>query len=1146
MSYPAFDTARTPLQTGVTLLEASAGTGKTYAIEGLYLRFVAETGVPVPEILVCTFTNAATRELSTRIRERILAALSGGDPVLAAAEEALGRDLVRRRLATAAASFDCARISTIHGFCSRVLAEHAFESGTGFGTALAENPGELSRTATADFARRLTLRAPKTCLALRLCGRDVAEILAEALRLRGADAEMPLYPAVPAPDVEACDALLEARLKAVAEEWRLSAEAVTAFLRDGKRANLALRSEAGTILRGMESLAVGGVPEECAFEAIRLLTPESVVSNTNRRSKEGAPQTPLFALCGEVMRFLDRFLTGILGGFLSESGALLAGLRARSGSLDFDDLILLTAQALRGEGPGSLRSLLKMRLRVGLVDEFQDTDLLQWEIFRTLFDDSAHSLFMIGDPKQAIYRFRGADVDAYLRAASEAPRRYGLGVNWRSDGPLVRAVNTLFSATEAPFGAGIAFSPVESGGKTKPEKAFAPGGLPPEPMRFVLRGEGGVLPTSAWMTARLASDVCECLASGATIGPRPVAGGDLAVIVRRHAQAQEVVRALAVAGVRAVEESDASVFDSDEAKALLDLLKVAESPSDAGGLRRVLAGDIFRCSAREILDSDGANDSGAALLEFMRVLADAGFAAAFRRLERRTSLRARLLATEGGERSLTNLLHLEELLSEAEREEKLGAQGLCRWLALRIADPQSRPREGDELRLESDGGAVRVITCHKSKGLEFPIVFAPFFGGRGLAHRGRFAVRRGGERPELHFAADGALSPEVVAEETAEILREETRLLYVLLTRARSRCTVYLAEDALAEGTFGGSLRAVLGAQDFAGTAASLEACAAATGAISVRREGDPAEAPRLLQEGVLPELSFRPFAGKIAFSPFVTSFTGLCAGGEGEAPDRADSPHAAPVAPEEALSGIAAFPRGPEVGTFFHSSLEKMNFAEPSGWESVIRLGLAAAGLDGADPAIALDCLSSVLETPLAPEGPLLLGSPEEDLRREEEFYFPARGVDFGKMADAFAAEGGLLADFAGRLRRMPPREVEGYLKGYIDLIFRSQGRFHILDWKSNWLGPSSADYAREALHRAMVESAYYLQGALYALAFKKCMAFRAPQWNYGRDFGALYYVFLRGVERGRPGSGVLSFRPSEQLLDGLAEALGSEGRPQ
>jgi exodeoxyribonuclease V beta subunit len=1144
MSYPAFDTARTPLQTGVTLLEASAGTGKTYAIEGLYLRFVAELGVPVPEILVCTFTNAATRELSTRIRARILAALSGGDPVLAAAEETLGRDLVRRRLATAAASFDCARISTIHGFCSRVLAEHAFESGTGFGTALAENPGELSRTAAADFARRLTLRAPKTSLALRLCGRSVAEILAEALRLRGADAEMPLTPAVPAPDAQACDALLEARLGSVAEEWRRSAEAVTAFLRDGKRANLALRSEAGTILRGMESLAGGGVPEECAFEAIRLLTPESVAASTNRRSKEGAPQTPLFALCGEVMSFLDRFLTGVLGEFLSGSGTLLARLRSQSGSLDFDDLILLTAKALRGEGPGTLRSLLKARLRVGLVDEFQDTDILQWEIFRTLFDDSAHSLFMIGDPKQAIYRFRGADVDAYLRAAGEAPRRYGLGVNWRSDGPLVRAVNSLFSATAEPFGAGIAFHPVESGGRTKPEKAFAPGSLPPEPMRFVLRGEG-TLPTSAWMTARLATDVCECLASGATIGSRPVAGGDIAVIVRRHAQAQEVVRALAAAGVRAVEESDASVFDSDEAKSLLDLLKVAESPSDAGGLRRVLAGDIFRCSAREILDLEGTNDSGAALLEFTRVLADAGFAAAFRRLERRTALRARLLATECGERSLTNLLHLEELLSGAEREEKLGAQGLCRWLALRIADPQSRPREGDELRLESDGGAVRVITCHKSKGLEFPIVFAPFFGGRGAMHRGRFAVRRGGKRPELHFAADGAFPPEVIEEETAEILREETRLLYVLLTRARSRCTVYLAEDALAEGTFGGSLRAVLGAEDFAGTAAALEACAAATGAISVRSEGDPAEAPRLLQEGVLPELSFSPFAGKINAPPFVTSFTGLCAGGEGEAPDRADSLHAVPVAQEEALSGIAAFPRGPEVGTFFHSSLEKMNFAESSGWESVIRLGLAAAGLDGADPATALDCLSSVLSTPLAPDGPVLLGSPEGDLRREEEFYFPARGVDFGKMADAYAAEGGPLADFAGRLRRMAPREVEGYLKGYIDLIFRSQGRFHILDWKSNWLGPSSADYAPEALHRAMVESAYYLQGALYALAFKKCMAFRAPQWNYGRDFGELYYVFLRGVEKGRPGSGVLSFRPSEKLLDGLAEALGSEGRP-
>jgi exodeoxyribonuclease V beta subunit len=1159
----AFDMETTPLGLGVTLLEASAGTGKTYTIEGLFLRLVAERGLPVREILVCTFTNAATEELRSRIRERLRRAreeLRSGevaDPAAKAALAAVGDALtVRVRLAQALAGFDEAGIYTIHGFCNRVLSEHAFESGGAFGRTVAEDSAVVAAQAARDFVRRVSMKYPFLALALHMGGADVVGDCSAALGKRGADrdVEVRLCPEAYA-DMEMPEAQLGKLAKAVRDAWQREAAELMAFIRDESRVKVDLRNAAGLIELGIGGHAEGGPLSAEFFAALETLCPGKVEAQLKK--KVLMPEFALFGLCEELLQAFDRARATLIGTFLSQADSLMAEAREIKGTMSSDDLLYETAQALRSDGPGSLVRILKGRYRVALVDEFQDTDRIQWEIFRTLFADSAHSLFIIGDPKQSIYRFRGADVHAYLDAAATAGVSCTLGTNWRSDAPLVEAVNTLFTATGAPFGEGIDFLPAAASGRDDAGRAFASSqGLPPEPMRFVF-SDSGMRDTAAsrerWLMAQLCHDVRELLDGGATVGGRPVSGGDIAVIVRTHAQGALVKASLAEAGVAAVEDTGESVFDSREAGVLADFLAAMLTPDDPRLFRWTLAGPLFGLAAEDFASMKDDNflwEEWLARAGRFRAAWDKhGFMPAFRLLDAETSLRERVAALPGGERILTNILHLAELLNAAERSGKLSAAGLAKWLSTQRADTAARPRDGHAMRLESDAKAVRVVTAHKSKGLEFPVVFMPF--ALDKSHKGaeRFVLSRAGDGSVLWISAGEELPEEVLAANAEDELSERVRLLYVSLTRARNRCVVYLADNGVDKNAPDLALPTILGASDWASLQGKLEACAARLPqgiAVEVRRDVPLSPAPEV-HDSSLPELSPRLFRRSVAKVAMLTSFSAL----------HGDSSHAAPEAAVElpervdevlpsgpqadaALSGIAAFPRGAAVGTFFHACLEYMDYANPASWREVVEKQLRLAGLDAAAWLdVAHGNLTEVLQTPLAPGGPVLAGKRMRETVREAEFYLPARGVDTRRLAQAFASSGGTLAAYAEHAARLDAKAVDGYLKGYIDLVFRDGERYYILDWKSNWLGPDAAAYSPATLDAAMRSADYYLQGALYAAALRRNMAVRWPEWDYEKHFGGLYYVFLRGVD-GSPGHGVVHFRPEESLLDGVEEALG------
>jgi exodeoxyribonuclease V beta subunit len=1160
-----FDMAQSSVERGVTLLEAGAGSGKTFAIEGLFLRLVAGEGIPLREILVCTFTNAATAELRSRIRGRLLAAhhqLRDGaveDPALTAVlGGGVDAQVAHLRIAQALESMDQAQIFTIHGFCGRILSEHAFESGGAFQHAEVDDGSQIALRAARDFSRRAKLIAPLACLCLsagikrKPTDEEDAILLdnlcASAYRLRGADRDVEISPDEAAsPGLEACEVSLLDSLARIRARWTIEKDEVMAFASDAKRAKSDLRKGAASAALALDELCAGSLLTDGTIGAIRLFTSGSIAGNVMTRPKAYPPDCRLFAECQSFFDVLAASRTAYVRSFLREVDGIVDAFRRDEGTLGHDDLIYKTAKALRPDGADSLARTMRRRYRAALVDEFQDTDSLQWSIFSRIFAcDREHYLFIIGDPKQAIYRFRGADVHAYMDAAASADRAYALDRNWRSDPPLVEAVNALFSATPKPFGTGgIEFAPAIPAAKPDPRKSFVPGErLPVEPLRIILRNglPGNKDGQCEWIFDRLCRDVSEMLASGSTIGGRPLAGGDIAVLVRTGEQARGVLDALTACAVRAVLQSDDSVFDSRAAEWMADLLAAALRPGRRGLAAWILAGPIFGKDGEEIrgLVQGGADELSELLPRFASVWADRGVMSAWRDLETRTGLRAGLAARPGGERELADLLHLAELLNVAERAGRFSPEALLRWFVRMRDERNSRPKGDDEIRLEGDSDAVRIVTAHKSKGLEFPVVILPFAGLEKKHDPGFVLIRESG-RNVLHLEPD----EDALAAESAESSQDETRLMYVSLTRARNRCLVYVP---CPEGSPPAcpTLSGILGAEGWKGICEALgRVRAACPQGVAVEHDaGDGAVAVLPVRAGG-GDLVCRSFTRQIDRRPMVTSFSAICAGRAAEEaaelPERMDLP--VPLVPAEAeLEGLAAFPKGAGAGTFFHACLERLDFADRSKWREIVSERLAAAGMDVAkwlDVVVA--GIGAVVDNPMGPEGVVLAGKGEGDLLRECEFYIPAMGPDPAILAAAFAGAGGPFADCAPMLACMRADGADGYLKGYVDLLFRHEGRTYILDWKSNWLGRDTGAYTAKAMHAAMLEHAYHLQGCLYAAALRRALAGRG-EWDAER-FGGILYVFLRGVDPAVPGGGVVYFRPGETLLDGIDEALAKGG---
>ncbi len=1186
---------------GTTVIEASAGTGKTYTITTLVLRLLLEQDLTIEQILVVTYTRAATAELRDRIRRRLTVALRRfqGEGVNDVEVNALytraeAHSLTRRyteRLDRALSSLDEAPVLTIHGFCQRVLSDHAFDSGSSLDATLSNDDGPLLDEIAQDYYARALCdgREPEVAAV-----RDITPDKLRRLSVRaGQGLGIKLVPEVDPVDLSS-EAWFAQR-DACAALWSRDREIIVGCVQSLPRVsskNLLSWAEQ------MDALLEGGRP---GFSSDKFATGFGYFTRSGYEAKRG-PKTLLahpFSDAAQTLLGLDdayvsaeqNAVVAFRRGFLDYADTERQKRAGQRNERTFDALLTDLDRALTSERGSSLASLLRIRFRAALVDEFQDTDPLQYRIFRTLFGSETLPLLLIGDPKQAIYGFRGADVFAYLRARADAGEHvYTLNVNRRSDAELVSAMNALYARVEKPFiMPGIDYHAV-----SVPEAArarFRSSGKR-APIELLLIDGAPKLETLRIEIARgVAGEIATLLSSGATRledGPdkeprhRPLLARDVAVLCRTNNEAKIMQRYLTERGVPSVLQGDASVFESEDADEIERVLLSLSNPSDARAMRSMLCSIYGGLDAAQLrlLESDDErwDEHRARLHDVAEILTHRGFAQAMRTWARVYDVERNLLRRPDGPRRITNLWHLLELLSEVATSQRLHALGVLRVLRMLRSDASLRGElvgEAQQLRLESSENAALLTTIHKSKGLEYPIVYVPFaWDGQLLRPDDKELLRFHDATPEhvytLDLGSTDKKTHQTIAEQ--EALAEGLRLIYVALTRAKHRVSVVVptgqstsfASSPLAYLLAGGGERTLVAERLKALTPADLHSLLAGANADTQVTWSTSTLNPRattsitsLTGAGSTRRLEARNILRAFDKTPRTASFSSLIAGASKQRPqdyaaDRDALTGGAQTDEEQAAPSslvLDAFPRGAVAGQLMHEVLEHHDFrGEERELRELVARAIVARGYDASLVDMLTRGLAEVLCTPLEASGLRLSDIGMDQRISEMEFVFPVKSeLSSRALERAFRAHlpQELSATVLGSLRGLSFESLQGFLRGYIDLVFEHSGRFYIADYKSNRLGPRVEDYGYARMSDEMAHHQYFLQYHLYVLALHRHLSHRVRGYDYERHMGGAYYLFLRGMAEQHPlGNGVFFDRPSFALvqeLDALMSGLAA-----
>ncbi|WP_054543630.1 exodeoxyribonuclease V subunit beta [Aeromonas dhakensis] len=1181
------NTLRFPLH-GERLIEASAGTGKTYTIAGLYLRLLlghgplieegADAGqasaherpLSVTEILVVTFTEAATAELRGRIRGRIhearLAFMRGqsGDALLAQLlEEVEDHELAARRLLAAERQMDEAAVFTIHGFCQRMLKQNAFESGALFETEFLIDDSQLRLQAVSDYWRAEFYPVDKTLAsAVRALWPSPAALLRE---MNGwlDNSELEIRPPAGDETLAARHQAAMARIEAVKREWLAQGDEIRRQT-EGQIKLYTGKNYEGWLAKigdwAQDPSSGYTLPKD--LERFGQTTLEAKLSKG-----KAVPTLPLFSEIDALLASRPGIRDLILQRAAVVVRSRMQASKRQAHQLSFDDLLKDLDGALGSSLGERLCERIRATYRVAMIDEFQDTDPQQYRIFHRLYgghQDTA--LLMIGDPKQAIYGFRGADIFTYIQARRNVSAHYTLGRNWRSSGALVAAVNGLFERAKDPFiyEADIPFLPVEAQGKSKALRLD--GETAPVLHCWQLTGQptfnrGDYQSKMARATAAEIHRLLTLAREGkALIGSEPVKAGDIAVLVRTGAEGKLVQQELARLAIASVYLSNReSVLEQVEAREILLILHACQNPSEERSLRAALATGLFDLDAKALdeLASDERTWESAVqeFMEYRKVWHKRGVLAMLRALLHRRNLASSLLASPYGERRLTNFLHLGELLQQVSSELD-GEYALLRWLGEAV-NRQSGQDAEQILRLESERKLVQIVTIHKSKGLEYPLVFLPFICSHRSADTPLYhEADEAGNRTILDLTG----AEESLAEADKERLAEDLRLLYVALTRGVYATWLGLAPVRSGNGksektdlhqTAIGYLLQKGEEGDAATLATALSALAQDLPGVAVGEPSLTRPAPLPAEEEQLGEPQVRRFGGTLERDWWISSYSGLAAQGHGHSKGVLANPgfddevvtEAAALAAEEPVQApqpsIFTFPKGARPGTLLHSLFETIDFESAAGDSLAQHIAtlLAQDGFDESWAQVLQQQVEAVLETPLETgfgEPVRLRDLAPERKQVELEFFLPMGRV----TAPALTALCQQHDPLSRGNKPLSFATVQGMLKGFIDLVFEWQGRWYLLDYKSNHLGMSPADYSRPALERAMAEHRYDLQYQLYSLALHRLLSLRLPGYDFDQHFGGVFYLFLRGMPQG----GIFHTRPSRELVQGL-DRLFSEG---
>ena len=1181
-----------PLQS-INLIEASAGTGKSWTVTLLYLRLLLEKSLTVDQILVVTFTDAATKELREAIRERLLDALfifetpdDNEDRQKRLADKPEYHALFARyavddesliraisALHRAKLSLDEAAIFTIHGFCQRALQDKAFDAALPFESELMDDDLTLMQNITDDFWRKRFFKAPKALL-FKLKQQNITP---DSLLTEIRPAVVKPYLTVCGPTsfddhVENWESLEALFLKALSL-WEAHSDEIIGLLTQ-------------TALDEAAYYAQFKKDREYLFgEMQKMLLSKTMPSRLDSKFdwlgckektkvKFESIEHPFFSAWQafletwrEVDTKADAFIAQTRLDLLHYLRKELPKEKRRLGVLSFDDLLLNLQQAM--QLTPELAVDLRQQYPAALIDEFQDTDPIQYDIFNTLYPaDTPHAVFFVGDPKQAIYSFRGGDIHTYLqaKAKTDEENQYTLKTNWRSHPALIQALNALYSDVDNPFrDKGITYIQVDAGKPSEtalalPSLELSSESISEKALSFWRVEKDDEAESVGQLRQKIAEavagDITRLLNAAktghASLEGQPLEGGDIAVLVRSHTQGDLIKSALNARGVASVQSSRKSIYNTKEASDMQVLLAAIADPRHEMNVRKALVTDLMGYQADDLLvfeeDSEAWENKLLAMQEWHRLWQKQGFLPMIRHLMQTENVHQHLLSFVDGERRLTNVLHLAELIHQHSHQQGLSKEEVLRWLRLQ---QENTSTTDSELRLESDEKLVKIVTIHKSKGLEYPIVYCPFVGISGNVPIDKvFSFHQAGEAC-LEIGSSQAEEHKLIAKE--EVLAEDSRLLYVALTRAKYRCIVVCmpepiknAPDKTALGwllTNGmevqkGTTKAVKKQnatfyEHYKAHLDSLSQC----GSVSVQALPQFEEGLRYQAVASPEKLTARTFTADILPQAQVTSFSGLTSGAHNESPDYDANAPFSPTLPPLAEN---EFPRGNTAGSCLHEIYENLDFTLSLDEQALIfKDALHKWGFEEALVPVAQGLIRRSLDAELF-TGFSLSQLTNTHRLNEMAFYLPLEQLKIEDLQQLLyqhlPEEWQVVRDAVSTLSF---EQIEGYLKGFIDLIFEHEGQFYVVDYKSNTL----LNYDSEHLLTTMAESHYYLQALLYSVALHRYLQKRLPDYDMQRQFGGVYYLFIRGMSAGesereksrKTRGGVFAYKPDLALMNAL-----------
>jgi len=1161
-----FNPVSTALLKSINLIEASAGTGKTYAIAMLVLRFVVEKELDIKQILVVTFTKAATEELKDRVRARLIDARQAIvdnnaeiDPTIKQwlAGLTIEPELVLQRLNAALLDIDQAGIFTIHGFCQRILAEHALESGQLFDSELTGDISPIKQACSDDFWRKQIYQRSTWEASLLTAEYKTPDKLLASIDFIAP--ELTVYP-----DYQNLDQTL-AELKQLIENNKQAIQFALSIIEEQLAEGKFKKSFVASFNRVSQNLIHWLNEESTLAPDFSLLTEKGLFDALNGVKFKTSKARPLSS---EEQKFnylntlnLDTTLfekiAGLVDGIsLTLRRALLEALREdidkrlqQLNILSFDDLINRFSEALQHEKGQILREEIQQRFQAALIDEFQDTDQNQWFIFSTLFNASEHYLYLIGDPKQAIYKFRGADINSYFAAQKQAQQHFTLGQNWRSHPQLVAGVNRLF-AREQPFYAPKPdFNAVKAALSAQQGSIIRNGNeLPPLVLWQLNKNEDDSFWTggkaAAEIKSAIVSEIVVLLSDEYSIQKKglstQILPKDIAILVRSNPQAKDFQLALNKAGVAAVINSKESVFSSFEARELLTLLQAIAQPANNQLLKQALTLNWFNMSGQQLfqtLNDELVMDGWLSrFLDYQQSWQKNGLMVMMKRLLSNEKVLPHLSNNELAERRITNLQHCIELVQQAVIDEHLGINKTLDWLQHSIVQAASKASSSDEqqLRLESDEEAVKIITMHGSKGLEFPIVFCPFLWQRGSQLKKEKQVIKCYENDALIADLGSPLFEQHRETALEEELAEDLRVFYVALTRAKFRCYLNWA-DVRSKDKANQSAMAYLfdfSADDFIQQQQKLNTYALKQPSVFeyllLETEQEVSSA---YQATVSDDLFTVKQRQRGLYTPWqMSSYTALSSLSQHEAPELPDDKAREEMVINWAEANYSELPRGAHTGNVIHDLLENIPFymlAEETDIslqrdKSCLRYGLKTATPEQIDL-----LLRHTVNTPLSEEdsGFCLKNLKKMQCLKEMPFYLSMQTLDASQINTILKDDPGYQA--------LSKKTLCGYLTGFIDLICEFNGQYYVVDYKSN----SLENYDQSSLVKAMREHNYGLQYWIYTLVLHLYLKNRLPDYSYETHIGGVKYLFVRGMNESQSHSGVYQIKPEFSKIEQLAK---------